>query len=76
MRILALFDDGNGFNTQPPEGGWNPHPKIKRFRQGFNTQPPEGGWKSGGTITAVRFGFNTQPPEGGWGQLLLFMREM
>ena len=22
MRILALFDDGNGFNTQPPEGGW------------------------------------------------------
>ena len=35
-----------GFNTQPPEGGW------ERRRNGFaavgrfNTQPPEGGWNA------------------------------
>ena len=34
-----------GFNTQPPEGGWqvfviNP----LKIKLGFNTQPPEGGW--------------------------------
>ena len=33
-----------GFNTQPPEGGWQP-PDAAAFAQiGFNTQPPEGGW--------------------------------
>ena len=35
----------DGFNTQPPEGGWH---KSKRTtssaRWRFNTQPPEGGW--------------------------------
>ena len=34
----------NGFNTQPPEGGWiKPH-QWWRQQWGFNTQPPEGGW--------------------------------
>ena len=33
-----------GFNTQPPEGGWdNPLP-MEEIKAGFNTQPPEGGW--------------------------------
>ena len=33
-----------GFNTQPPEGGWDElHPRTAGM-QGFNTQPPEGGW--------------------------------
>ena len=53
-RRLAALDPPskclNGFNTQPPEGGW------LRFRLqflrvgGFNTQPPEGGWISSHTL--------------------------
>ena len=35
-----------GFNTQPPEGGWpNPSKKVILIKC-FNTQPPEGGWGS------------------------------
>ena len=34
-----------GFNTQPPEGGWLRLRKhILQRLCGFNTQPPEGGW--------------------------------
>ena len=32
------------FNTQPPEGGWQPAMKKTNTVTGFNTQPPEGGW--------------------------------
>ena len=45
MRILALFDDGNGFNTQPPEGGWRSRILTTDNLHSFNTQPPEGGWR-------------------------------
>ena len=34
----------NGFNTQPPEGGWSCFNFCSNFRRCFNTQPPEGGW--------------------------------
>ena len=34
----------NGFNTQPPEGGWRLHATGDSDLYRFNTQPPEGGW--------------------------------
>ena len=56
----------DGFNTQPPEGGWGKSGESASNRAGFNTQPPEGGW----LLYTLRgnhcYGFNTQPPEGGW----------
>ena len=60
---LLLFRQG--FNTQPPEGGWLPVPDLCPVRHRFNTQPPEGGW---GRVLLIWGGcprFNTQPPEGG-----------
>ena len=33
-----------GFNTQPPEGGWAIPQRQWVGLSGFNTQPPEGGW--------------------------------
>ena len=33
-----------GFNTQPPEGGWQLYRVFCRMVRRFNTQPPEGGW--------------------------------
>ena len=33
-----------GFNTQPPEGGWFLFQYAKPNACCFNTQPPEGGW--------------------------------
>ena len=42
------MDIGRGllrrFNTQPPEGGWEPEAQAEPCSTGFNTQPPEGGW--------------------------------
>ena len=54
------------FNTQPPEGGWDPaRPKCSAPGR-FNTQPPEGGWPARHKAARPPRGFNTQPPEGGW----------
>ena len=33
-----------GFNSQPPEGGWQNQPAEQNQLFGFNSQPPEGGW--------------------------------
>ena len=33
-----------GFNTQPPEGGWDMQLVAAPDAACFNTQPPEGGW--------------------------------
>ncbi|MGN6893687.1 hypothetical protein ACTHS7_13430, partial [Neisseria sp. P0015.S009] len=33
-----------GFNTQPPVGGWVLFTHQPKTNDGFNTQPPEGGW--------------------------------
>ena len=32
------------FNSQPPEGGWQPRQSRCCLRRCFNSQPPEGGW--------------------------------
>ena len=55
-----------GFNTQPPEGGWNYGVKMVTDFCRFNTQPPEGGWVRLSFSFSVIIRFNTQPPEGGW----------
>ena len=56
-----------GFNTQPPEGGWQGFDFAHHRVSGFNTQPPEGGWPLTRLVKNLWiFGFNTQPPEGGW----------
>ena len=56
---------GNGFNTQPPEGGCtsNFSPAAPSFS--FNTQPPEGGCRHHYLQSLATCRFNTQPPEGG-----------
>ena len=41
----------DGFNTQPPEGGWSLLKDFKLSGHSFNTQPPEGGWHN--TIPGV-----------------------
>ena len=43
-----------GFNTQPPEGGWQNQYRTGKNAAGFNTQPPEGGWfRSGGQYPVI-----------------------
>ena len=42
MPFVGCFQ--TGFNTQPPEGGWEKSRRNARNSAGFNTQPPEGGW--------------------------------
>ena len=41
---LGMLFDELGFNTQPPEGGWQGFDVARLHQRGFNTQPPEGGW--------------------------------
>ena len=55
-----------GFNTQPPEGGWAMRVRALWRVSCFNTQPPEGGWQKILIPFEQNTGFNTQPPEGGW----------
>ena len=55
-----------GFNTQPPEGGWRNIGIGGNAGRGFNTQPPEGGWNGASSLRITSASFNTQPPEGGW----------
>ena len=55
-----------GFNTQPPEGGWEKNPQPVAGAARFNTQPPEGGWSVSFRQPFQTACFNTQPPEGGW----------
>ena len=43
-RRLRRQQNGRGFNTQPPEGGWKPPKRWRGKKISFNTQPPEGGW--------------------------------
>ena len=64
-----VFD---GFNTQPPEGGWLFTWRVIKWVICFNTQPPEGGWFRAAEGESGDAGFNTQPPEGGWGLAQLF----
>ena len=54
------------FNSQPPEGGWQHPPKLRRPIARFNSQPPEGGWLKPPFYWSNQSRFNSQPPEGGW----------
>ena len=65
-----------GFNTQPPEGGWNFKNVVLRAPGGFNTQPPEGGWLKNSVGLKVTLSFNTQPPEGGWRGFAQFLQAL
>ena len=42
--MLRKMQKPQGFNTQPPEGGWVERATRCSTVTGFNTQPPEGGW--------------------------------
>ena len=44
FKVVAVATKQQGFNTQPPEGGWLPCNDRLRMCCCFNTQPPEGGW--------------------------------
>ncbi len=41
---MMLNRYNSGFNTQPPEGGWDGGIQYQLSFLSFNTQPPEGGW--------------------------------
>ena len=66
----------NGFNTQPPEGGWVIAVLYKWRVMRFNTQPPEGGWKAFWVSAFSNSCFNTQPPEGGWNKGMIAASKM
>ena len=42
--FVYSFGSHWGFNTQPPEGGWQQYMHQQYRTSRFNTQPPEGGW--------------------------------
>ena len=50
---LLLFRQG--FNTQPPEGGWMLYLYTGVPGAGFNTQPPEGGWSLSQKPCSIKF---------------------
>ena len=55
-----------GFNSQPPEGGWqNVEGPSIRLAVSTHSRP-----KAAGYAATSRYGtysgFNSQPPEGGW----------
>ena len=56
-----------GFNTQPPEGGWDFTRLDGRPRIGFNTQPPEGGWvnKAVGSLMTQLVSTHSRPKAAG-----------
>ena len=43
-QTAFTISDEMGFNSQPPEGGWDLNLKCMALHGGFNSQPPEGGW--------------------------------
>ena len=55
-----------GFNTQPPEGGWQiAEPPQATDAVSTHSRPKAAGG-CGGKRRPIRRRFNTQPPEGGW----------
>ena len=59
-----------GFNTQPPEGGWEEWVKLDfMFTVSTHSRPKAAGRSRCGCVASCCC-FNTQPPEGGWGREL------
>ena len=56
-----------GFNTQPPEGGWDHLMPRTLAMFGFNTQPPEGGWdrRAGGSKRGDTVSTHSRPKAAG-----------
>ena len=44
LKDVIVGMQKDGFNTQPPEGGWFSYRWQLPRPCCFNTQPPEGGW--------------------------------
>ena len=55
-----------GFNTQPPEGGWLTAASKKYSDIVFQHTAARRRLACIGSAVGLRPGFNTQPPEGGW----------
>ena len=64
--MMFVRDSCNGFNSQPPEGGWVDDLRHWLYSVSFNSQPPEGGWRQRVAGLQRPNSFNSQPPEGGW----------
>ena len=58
--------DTSGFNTQPPEGGWEKRTNDYFGGKVSTHSRPKAAGKILCDIWLYRHGFNTQPPEGGW----------
>ena len=65
--FFACADTGDGFNTQPPEGGWNFHFRgtnsVTKFQHTAARRRLVANVDVGNGFPVC---FNTQPPEGGW----------
>ena len=58
-----------GFNTQPPEGGW-PRTRHNASMDRVSTHSrPKAAGRRYSRLTIPQSSFNTQPPEGGWAVL-------
>ena len=59
-----------GFNSQPPEGGWKCRPKLHPTTRVSTHSRPKAAGLILRVIHWVYMSFNSQPPEGGWNQNL------
>ena len=55
-----------GFNSQPPEGGWKCRPKLHPTTRVSTHSRPKAAGLILRVIHWVYMSFNSQPPEGGW----------
>ena len=56
----------NGFNTQPPEGGWLLYGRGRAESQVSTHSRPKAAGTTVDRKDVQQICFNTQPPEGGW----------
>ncbi len=66
-RRRGLAVQSRCFNTQPPEGGWNPTIRPIHITQHVSTHSrPKAAGRRYPCRSDTQTGFDTQPPEGGW----------
>ena len=64
---VGLYRQQFGFNTQPPEGGWEKIPEGHTINDMFQHTAARRRLGPPADVPKNRMaGFNTQPPEGGW----------